>query len=130
MSNLHFAGGETKPVSNRPSEDSDSDTDADAELNRVSYKGFHLLRIWPHTDDAIENLKMLGEQPRVQLWLPPLKNMSVDVILPPNMASAVKNELTENDIEYSILSNDIEVSFYSSFKQNVPIIKCKKQNPN
>lgn len=117
MNQVFYAGGETKPLSN--SEDPDADTDADAELNRVSYKGFHLLRIWPHTDDAIESLKMLGEQPRVQLWSPPLKNMSVDVILPPSMASAVKTELTENDIEYSILSNDIDVSFNSSHKYNI-----------
>lgn len=36
--------------------------------------------------------------------------MTVDVILPPTIASAVKDELKESDIEYSVLSTDIEVS--------------------
>lgn len=96
-----ITGGETKPP---------ADADEDDEGDRVSYKGFQLLRIWPRTDDAVEDLRNLGEQPRVQLWLPPVKNMSVDVVLPPNIASAVKEEFKDRDIEYSVLSTDIEVT--------------------
>ena len=67
------------------------------------------MRIWPRTDDAIEELRILSEQSRVQLWLPLVKNMSLDVVVPPSIAPDLKDILQERDIEFSVLSTDIEV---------------------
>ncbi|XKL66650.1 hypothetical protein PGB90_010070 [Kerria lacca] len=85
-----------------------SEEEENYDFKRISYKGYHLFRIWPRSDDTIENLKILSEQPNVQLWLPPVKNMSVDIVLPPNIISSIKEELKENSIEFSILSTDIQ----------------------
>jgi len=79
--------------------------------DRISYKKFQLLRIWPRTDEAVDQIRGLSDKSsRVQMWLPLVKNASVDVVLPPSLVSETKEELEDKDVEFSVQSADIEVS--------------------
>lgn len=77
---------------------------------KASYNGFQLLKVWPRTDEDVDDIKMLGEQPRVQIWLPVLKNASTDIIIPPDSLPTVKEDLKERGVEFSIINHNIEVS--------------------
>ena len=77
---------------------------------KISYNGFQMLKVWPRTDEDVEDIKMFGEQPHVQIWLPVLKNTSTDLIIPPDALPTIKEDLKERGVEFSVINSNIEVS--------------------
>lgn len=66
--------------------------------------------MWPRTDDDVDHIRTIGEQSRVQIWLPVMKNASTDVIIPPDAVTAIKDELKEYGVEYATINKNIQVS--------------------
>ncbi|XP_065211305.1 carboxypeptidase B-like [Planococcus citri] len=83
-------------------------SDEDDLPQKVSYDGFQLLKVWPRTDEDVDDIKVFGEQPRVQIWLPVLKNASTDLIIPPDALPTIKEDLKERGVEFSVINHNIE----------------------
>ncbi|RZF49063.1 hypothetical protein LSTR_LSTR008349 [Laodelphax striatellus] len=75
----------------------------------VTYKDFQLLRVFPRTEDHVDDLEeMLEDEDGVQFWTPALKNKTTDILLPPDMIPEVKEYLTEQKIEYQTLISNLQ----------------------
>lgn len=82
--------------------------------SRVSYKKYQLLRVLPSDEDDVIDIEGLSEEPGVQVWMPIRKNNTADLLLPPSVARDVKRFLTQREIDFVILSSDLEVRVYIS----------------
>lgn len=84
--------------------------------SRVSYKKFQLIRVIPFDEDDVLEIEGVSEEPGVQVWMPIRKNKTADLLLPPSIARDVKRFLTQKEIEFVVLSTDLEVSVYYIFQ--------------
>lgn len=76
---------------------------------KVSYKKYQLIKVKPIDDDAVLEIESVAEEPGVQVWTPIRINQTVDLILPPSAAASVKRFLSQREIDYEVVSNDLEV---------------------
>jgi hypothetical protein len=76
---------------------------------RVSYKNFQFLRVVPPTKSAASELAALEEEDGIEFWTQPVKNRTVDLLVPPEQASYVQKFLKEKKMEFKVLSQDLEV---------------------
>lgn len=90
----HFAGG----VSSRKQTTS-----------RVSYKKYQLIRVLPADEDEVLDIEAMAEEPGVQVWMPIRLNKTADLVLPPGVARDVKRFLIQREIEFVVVSSDLEV---------------------
>jgi len=77
--------------------------------NRVSYKKFQLIRVLPSDDDDVLDIEAMAEEPGVQVWMPIRLNKTADLVLPPGVARDAKRFLTNREIDFVVLSSDLEV---------------------
>lgn len=84
--------------------------------SRVSYKKYQLLRVLPSNEDDVLDVEALSEEPGVQVWMPIRLNKTADILLPPSVARDVKRFLTQREIDFVILSSDLEVSIIYTFQ--------------
>ncbi|XP_050533724.1 carboxypeptidase B-like isoform X1 [Daktulosphaira vitifoliae] len=78
--------------------------------NKVSYKRYQLIKVKPIDDDAVLEIESVAEEPGVQVWTPIRINQTVDLVLPPSLARDVKRFLSQREIDYEVISNDLERS--------------------
>ncbi|KAK9507608.1 hypothetical protein O3M35_007428 [Rhynocoris fuscipes] len=76
--------------------------------SRVSYKHYQLLRVRPSTDDELQELEALEEEPGIEFWSPPITNRSADLVAPPDVAEYLKEYLTDKDVQFTVLSSDLD----------------------
>lgn len=53
---------------------------------------------------------MLPGEPGLEFWSLPMKNRTTDILVSPDLAEYMKEYLADKDIEFTILSNNLEVS--------------------
>ena len=68
-----------------------------------------VLRIRPTTDEDVSELKTLEDEQGLEFWNPPMKNGSSDLMVPPEVSEYLREYLQDRDIEFSVLTNDLEV---------------------
>ncbi|XP_001949019.4 carboxypeptidase B [Acyrthosiphon pisum] len=83
--------------------------------SRVSYKKFQIIRVLPSDEDEVLDIEAMSEEPGVQVWMPIRLNKTADLVLPPSVARDVKRFLTQREINFIVLSSDLERSIH---KQN------------
>lgn len=76
---------------------------------RMNYRKYQLLRAFPRTDGQLDEVEAM-EGDGVKFWTPPLRNRSVDMLIPPNIARQVKTYLEQKTIDYEIVIRDVQVS--------------------
>ncbi|XP_050426299.1 carboxypeptidase B-like isoform X2 [Adelges cooleyi] len=77
---------------------------------RVSYRKYQLVRVRPADEDAVLEIEAVAEEPGVQVWMPIRMNKTADLVLPPSVARDVKRFLTQREIDFEIVSSDLERS--------------------
>lgn len=77
--------------------------------SRVSYKRFQLIRVLPSDDDDVLDIEAMAEEPGVQVWMPIRLNKTTDLVLPPSVARDAKRFLANREIDFVVLSSDLEV---------------------
>jgi len=77
--------------------------------SRVSYKKYQIIRVLPSDEDEVLDLEAMSEEPGVQVWMPIRLNNTADLVLPPSVARDVKRFLTQREINFVVLSSDLEV---------------------
>ncbi|XP_075210220.1 carboxypeptidase B-like [Lycorma delicatula] len=96
----------------------------------VMYKGYQLFRVYPRTEDHVDELQdMLEDEEGVQFWTPPLKNHTTDVLLPPDMVDDVKGYLKEQGIEYTILISNLNKIINQQNPKDGKENKLKREHP-
>ncbi|XP_025409670.1 carboxypeptidase B-like [Sipha flava] len=78
--------------------------------NRVSYKKYQLIRVVPTDEDEVLDIEAMSEEPGVQVWMPIRLNKTADLVLPPSVARDVKRFLSQREIEFVVVSSDLERS--------------------
>ncbi|XP_014250278.1 carboxypeptidase B-like [Cimex lectularius] len=76
--------------------------------SRVSYDNYHVLRVIPGSDQAVQELEMLLDEPGLDFWNPPLKNRTTDLLAPPDLADYLKLYLQEREIPFSVLTSNLQ----------------------
>lgn len=77
--------------------------------SRVSYKKYQLIRVLPTDEDEVLDIEAMAEEPGVQVWMPIRLNKTADLVLPPSVARDVKRFLIQREIDFIVLSSDLEV---------------------
>lgn len=85
--------------------------------SRISYKKFQLIRILPIDEDDVLDVEALSEEPGVQIWLPIRMNKTADLVLPPSVARDAKRFLSQREIDFVVLSSDLEVYVHFNNKR-------------
>lgn len=67
----------------------------------------------PSNEDDVLDIESVSEEPGVQVWMPIRLNKSADLVLPPSVARDVKRFLAQREIDFIVLSSDLEVCTYS-----------------
>lgn len=78
--------------------------------SRVSYRKYQLIRVLPSNEDDVLDVEAMSEEPGVQVWMPIRLNKTADLVLPPSVTRDVKRFLTQREIDFVVLSSDLEVS--------------------
>lgn len=81
-------------------------------ISRVSYRRFQLIRVQPSNEDDVLDLETISEEPGVQIWKPIRLNHTADLVLPPSVARDAKRFLTQREINFVVLSSDLEVRIH------------------
>jgi len=83
---------------------------------RVSYRGHQLLRVSTRSNHR-DKLNMMHTElgPGLQVWTTVSRNRSTDILVPPNLVYSVKQFLQEHDMDFAVLSSDIQVKIARSF---------------
>lgn len=89
----------------------------------MSYKKFQLIRVLPSDEDDVLDVEALSEEPGVQIWMPIQLNKTADLVLPPSVARDVKRFLSQREIDFVVLSSDLEVSVHLNNK-NLNLNTC------
>lgn len=77
--------------------------------SRVSYKKYQLIRVVPADEDEVLDIEAMSEEPGVQVWMPIRMNKTADLVLPPSVARDVKRFLIQREIDFVVVSSDLEV---------------------
>lgn len=77
--------------------------------SRISYKKYQLIRVLPTDEDEVLDIEAMAEEPGVQVWMPIRLNKTADLVLPPSVARDVKRFLIQREIDFIVLSSDLEV---------------------
>lgn len=80
----------------------------------MSYKKFQLIRVLPANEDDVLDIEAMSEEPGVQVWIPIRMNKTADLVLPPSVARDAKRYLTQREIDFVVLSSDIEVFIHNN----------------
>lgn len=80
--------------------------------SRVSYKKYQLIRVLPTDEDEVLDIEAMSEEPGVQVWMPIRLNKTADLVLPPSVARDVKRFLIQREIDFIVLSSDLEVCIW------------------
>lgn len=83
--------------------------------SRVSYKRYQIIRVLPSDEDEVLDLEAMSEEPGVQVWMPIRLNNTADLVLPPSVARDVKQFLTQREINFVVLSSDLEVCVHFNY---------------
>ncbi|XP_076388900.1 carboxypeptidase A2 isoform X2 [Megachile rotundata] len=78
--------------------------------NRVSYKNYQLIRLYPNTETHAKDLKELmdSEPEYIKFWTMPMNNKTTDVVVSPDLVSDVKTFLRSKGIDFTVLISDLQ----------------------
>ncbi|XP_017788792.1 PREDICTED: carboxypeptidase B-like [Habropoda laboriosa] len=78
--------------------------------NRVSYRNYQLIRLFPSTKAQVNDLKELKEaEPEdVKFWTQPMYNKTTDLVVGPDLVSDVKTFLRNKGIDFTVLISDLQ----------------------
>lgn len=76
----------------------------------------------PSDEDEVLDIEAMSEEPGVQVWLPIRLNRTADLVLPPSVAREVKRFLTQREINFIVLSSDLEVCVQLNYKCKMYIL--------
>jgi len=63
----------------------------------------------PSDEDDVLDIEAISEEPGVQVWMPIRMNKTADLVLPPSVARDAKRFLSQREIDFIVLSSDLEV---------------------
>jgi len=78
--------------------------------------------VLPADEDEVLDIEAMSEEPGVQVWLPIQLNKTADLVLPPSVARDVKQFLTQREINFIVLSSDLEVCIQLNYKCKMYIL--------
>lgn len=70
------------------------------------------MRIVPQNEEELEALADLEDEPGVLFWGRPAANLSLDMVVAPNMADDVKQYLADSNMDYTVLNVNVQVRHY------------------
>lgn len=79
----------------------------------------------PFDEDDVLDVEALSEEPGVQIWLPIRMNKTADLVLPPSVARDAKRFLSQREIDFVVLSSDLEVCVNLIIKNSIYTCFCK-----
>lgn len=73
---------------------------------------WRLFKATPRSQDQLDEMKSIEEDfDKVQYWIAPVeRNQTADFIVPPDMVSVMKDFLRERQINFQVVSDDLQVS--------------------
>lgn len=74
------------------------------------------MRIVPQNEEELEALADLEDEPGVLFWGRPAANLSLDMVVAPNMADDVKQYLADSNMDYTVLNVNVQVCHYIIFE--------------
>lgn len=80
--------------------------------DRITYNNHQLMRIVPQNEDELEALADLEDEPGVLFWGRPAANLSLDMVVAPNVADDVKQHLADSNMDYTVLNVNVQVRHY------------------
>ncbi|XP_035732266.1 carboxypeptidase B-like isoform X2 [Vespa mandarinia] len=88
--------------------------------NRVSYRNHQLIRIFPITEEHINELRELrdSEPDDIKFWNEPILNRTTDVVIAPDIVSDVKEYLKGHQIDFKLLISDLQTINYQNPKMS------------
>jgi len=91
----------------------------------VHFRSWRLFKATPRSQDQLDEMKSIEEDfDKVQYWVAPVaRNQTADFIVPPGMVSVMKDFLLERQINFEVVSEDLQVSLSSNNKITAPITK-------
>jgi len=78
--------------------------------------------VLPSDEDEVLDIEAMSEEPGVQVWMPIRLNKTADLVLPPSVARDAKRFLTQREINFVVLSSDLEVCIQFNYKYIVYIL--------
>ncbi|KAK1122188.1 hypothetical protein K0M31_009414 [Melipona bicolor] len=78
--------------------------------SRVSYKNHQLIRLYPNSQEHVNDLKELekSESEDVKFWTEPMYNRTTDVVIGPDLVSDLKAFLRYKGIDFKVLIPDLQ----------------------
>ncbi|XP_076167268.1 carboxypeptidase B isoform X2 [Ptiloglossa arizonensis] len=78
--------------------------------SRVSYRNHQLIRLFPSTENQVNDLRDLGdtEPEDIKFWTQPVYNKTTDVVVAPDLVPDVRTFLRDRGINFKVLIPDIQ----------------------
>lgn len=67
------------------------------------------MRVVPQNEDELDALEDLEDEPGVLFWGRPAANLSLDMVVAPNVADDVKQHLADSNMDYTVLNVNVQV---------------------